>query len=41
MTTAPELGEFEEAARGLAGVILHTPTLPSRALSDLLGRPCC
>ena len=39
MTAVPTLSEFEEAARGLAGVISHTPTLPSRALSDALGSP--
>lgn len=33
----PTLDEFEAAARGLAGVITHTPTLPSRSLSDVLG----
>ncbi|MGM7670845.1 threonine ammonia-lyase [Microbacterium sp. A93] len=37
MSAVPSLAEFEEAARGLAGVISHTPTLPSRALSDILG----
>lgn len=39
MTAVPTLSEFEEAARGLTGVISHTPTLPSRALSDALGSP--
>ena len=39
MSTAPSLAEFEEAARGLAGVITHTPTLPSRAISDAFGAP--
>ncbi|MCE7481418.1 MULTISPECIES: threonine ammonia-lyase [Microbacterium] len=37
MSAVPSLGEFEEAARGLERVISHTPTLPSRALSDILG----
>lgn len=39
MNTVPTLAEFEEAARGLEPVISHTPTLPSRALSDVLGSP--
>jgi threonine dehydratase len=39
MSTVPTLAEFEEAARGLERVISHTPTLPSRALSDILGSP--
>ncbi|WP_460799134.1 threonine ammonia-lyase [Microbacterium sp. GXF0217] len=39
MSTAPSLAEFEEAAQGLAGVITHTPTLPSRALTDVFGAP--
>lgn len=39
MSTVPTLAEFEEAARGLERVISHTPTLPSRALSDVLGSP--
>lgn len=39
MSAAPDLSEFEEAARGLVGVISHTPTLPSRHLSDLIGSP--
>ncbi|MGW9114827.1 threonine ammonia-lyase [Microbacterium sp. NPDC055683] len=37
--TAPALEEFEEAARGLAGVVEHTPTEYSQHLSDLLGVP--
>jgi len=37
MSAVPSLAEFEEAARGLERVISHTPTLPSRALSDILG----
>ncbi|WP_175985821.1 threonine ammonia-lyase [Microbacterium tenebrionis] len=39
MSAVPTLAEFEEAARGLESVISHTPTLPSRALSDILGSP--
>lgn len=39
MSAVPTLAEFEEAARGLESVISHTPTLPSRALSDFLGSP--
>ncbi|MGV2983191.1 threonine ammonia-lyase [Microbacterium sp. AGC85] len=39
MSAVPSLAEFEEAARGLERVISHTPTLPSRALSDILGEP--
>lgn len=39
MNQVPSLAEFEEAARGLAGVISHTPTLPSHALSNALGSP--
>ena len=39
MSTVPTLAEFEAAARGLERVISHTPTLPSRALSDILGSP--
>ncbi|MGM1017563.1 MAG: threonine ammonia-lyase [Actinomycetota bacterium] len=39
MSAVPSLAEFEEAARGLSGVISHTPTMPSRALSDALGAP--
>ncbi|MGO2747632.1 threonine ammonia-lyase [Microbacterium sp.] len=39
MSTVPTLAEFEDAARGLERVISHTPTLPSRALSDILGSP--
>jgi threonine dehydratase len=39
MSAVPALAEFEEAARGLERVISHTPTLPSRALSDVLGAP--
>jgi len=39
MSAVPTLAEFEDAARGLERVISHTPTLPSRALSDVLGSP--
>ncbi len=39
MTAVPSLAEFESAARSLAGVISHTPALPSRALSDVAGVP--
>lgn len=39
MSAVPTLAEFEDAARGLERVISHTPTLPSRALSDILGSP--
>ena len=39
MSAVPTLAEFEEAAWGLESVISHTPTLPSRALSDILGSP--
>ncbi|MGO2519698.1 MAG: threonine ammonia-lyase [Microbacterium sp.] len=39
MNAVPSLAEFEEAAQGLENVISHTPTLPSRALSDALGSP--
>lgn len=39
MSAVPTLAEFEEAARGLEHVISHTPTLPSRVLSELLGAP--
>ena len=39
MSAVPTLAEFEEAARGLESVISHTRTLPSRALSDILGAP--
>lgn len=39
MSAVPSLAEFEEAARGLESVISHTPTMPSRALSDVLGSP--
>ncbi|MDP3951170.1 threonine ammonia-lyase [Microbacterium sp.] len=39
MSAVPSLAEFEDAARGLERVISHTPTLPSRALSDILGEP--
>lgn len=31
MTAVPTLGEFEKAAQSLAGVISHTPALPSLA----------
>jgi threonine dehydratase len=37
VSAVPSLAEFEAAAQGLERVISHTPTLPSRALSDLLG----
>jgi len=39
MSAVPSLTEFEHAAQSLAEVISHTPTLPSRALSDILGAP--
>ncbi|WP_300265570.1 threonine ammonia-lyase [Microbacterium sp.] len=39
MSAVPSLAEFEEAAKGLASVIAHTPTMPSRVLSDALGSP--
>ncbi len=39
MTPVVDLAEFEEAARGLSDVISHTPTLPSRTLSEMLGSP--
>lgn len=39
MNAVPTLAEFEEAGRSLARVISHTPTMPSRALSDVLGEP--
>ena len=39
MSAVPSLTEFEHAAQSLAEVISHTPTLPSRALSDILGTP--
>lgn len=39
MSGAPELDEFEQAARSLEQVISHTPTLPSRAFSEALGAP--
>jgi len=42
MTTAdqmPTLAEIEAAARGLDGVVTHTPALPSRALADAIGSP--
>jgi len=39
MSAVPSLAEFEEAARGLESVIVHTPTMPSRALSEVLGTP--
>ena len=39
MTTAPSLAEFRAAAESLSGVISHTPTELSRALSDTLGAP--
>ncbi|MDZ4046637.1 MAG: pyridoxal-phosphate dependent enzyme, partial [Rhodoglobus sp.] len=37
MSEVPSLTEFEHAAQSLAEVISHTPTLPSRALSDIHG----
>ena len=39
MSAVPTLSEFEAAALSLAGVISHTPALPSRALSDVAGVP--
>lgn len=39
MSAVPTLAEFQEAARGLEHVISHTPTLPSRVLSEELGAP--
>ncbi|WP_244632483.1 threonine ammonia-lyase [Microbacterium sp. Se63.02b] len=39
MSAVPSLTEFEHAAQSLAEVISHTPTLPSRALSDIHGGP--
>ncbi|MDQ0613506.1 threonine dehydratase [Microbacterium sp. W4I4] len=39
MTAVPSLAEFSAAAESLAGVISHTPTELSRALSDVLGSP--
>ncbi|MFC7789883.1 threonine ammonia-lyase [Microbacterium sp. MAHUQ-60] len=39
MTAVPSLAEFSAAAQSLAGVISHTPTELSRALSDVLGSP--
>src|SRR5690606_33077414 len=39
MTAVPSLDEFSAAAESLAGVISHTPTELSRALSDVLGSP--
>ncbi|MDY0985636.1 threonine ammonia-lyase [Microbacterium sp. CFBP9023] len=39
MSAVPSLDEFEKAAQSLAEVITRTPTLPSRALSDVLGAP--
>ena len=39
MSAVPSLTEFENAAQSLAEVITRTPTLPSRALSDVLGAP--
>ncbi|GAA5150490.1 threonine ammonia-lyase [Microbacterium pseudoresistens] len=35
----PALEEIEQAARGLADVVMHSPMLPSRALSEALGSP--
>lgn len=39
MNNVPSLTEFERAAESLAPVIMHTPTLPSRVLSEILGSP--
>ncbi|WP_193598355.1 threonine ammonia-lyase [Microbacterium sp. YJN-G] len=39
MIEVPSLDEFTAAAESLAGVISHTPTELSRALSDVLGSP--
>jgi len=39
MTAVPSLAEFSAAAESLVGVISHTPTELSRALSDVLGSP--
>lgn len=39
MSAVPSLAEFEAAARGLEPVISHTPTLPSVALTDIIGSP--
>ncbi|WP_353115664.1 threonine ammonia-lyase [Microbacterium sp.] len=39
MSAVPTLAEFENAARSLAGVISHTPAIPSRAVGDVLGAP--
>jgi threonine dehydratase len=39
MTAVPSLAEFSAAAESLDGVISHTPTELSRALSDVLGSP--
>ncbi|SJN29048.1 Threonine dehydratase [Microbacterium esteraromaticum] len=39
MTAVPSLAEFTAAAESLAGVISHTPTLLTRAVSEALGSP--
>lgn len=39
MTAVPGLAEFTAAAESLAGVISHTPSELSRALSDVVGSP--
>ncbi|MGB4135281.1 MAG: pyridoxal-phosphate dependent enzyme, partial [Microbacterium sp.] len=39
MSAVPSLTEFEHAAQSLAGVIAHTPALPSRAIGDAFGAP--
>jgi threonine dehydratase len=39
MTAVPSLAEFSAAAESLVGVISHTPTELSRALSDVIGSP--
>jgi threonine dehydratase len=39
MTAVPSLAEFSAAAKSLVGVISHTPTELSRALSDVIGSP--
>ena len=39
MRVVPTLAEFETAAESLAGVISHTPALPSRAIGDAFGAP--
>lgn len=39
MSAVPGLAEFEAAADVLAGVISHTPALPSRAIGEAFGAP--